>query len=114
MTTLHEAEENARSIVNIWTGGAAAVSWVPGSTLVLGTADWAMINKVANAFGVKEYNKEAVVATVAACTGGKWAAEALSFIPVAGWAVKAVIASGMTKALGEAVIRYFRNCSPYK
>ena len=35
------------------------------------------------------------------------ARELLDFVPVAGWALKASIAYGGTKAIGEAAVRYF-------
>jgi uncharacterized protein (DUF697 family) len=35
------------------------------------------------------------------------AREMLDLVPVAGWAVKASIAYGGTKAVGEAAVRYF-------
>lgn len=108
-----EAEEKARKIVNNWVAGAAAVSWVPGSTLVLGVADFAMIRAVAKAFGVQEFNMEAVVATIGAGAVGKVAVEGLSFIPIFGWALKAAIAAGVTKGVGEATIKYFKDRSPY-
>lgn len=64
MTTLKSAERTARTIVNKWSAGAVAVGWIPGSTLALGAADYAMIQQVAE--------------------------------------------GAMTKAMGEATIRYFR------
>jgi uncharacterized protein (DUF697 family) len=112
--TFEEATDNARSLVNKWTAGAAAVSWVPGSTLVLGFADYAMIRAVAEAYGVDTYDKEAVVGVITAASSGKLAVELLSFIPVFGWIAKAGIAAGITKAVGEAVINYFQERSPYR
>jgi uncharacterized protein (DUF697 family) len=109
---LAQAEVRAREAVNRWMAGAAAVSWVPGSTLVIGAADFAMIRAVAKAFEVEEYDMEAVVGAVGASATGKLLAESLSFIPVAGWIAKAAIAGGITKAMGEAVIAYMRERSP--
>jgi uncharacterized protein (DUF697 family) len=112
MTTKTEAEERARSIVNKWSAGAVAVSWVPGSALVLGAADYAMINAVAEAFQVKDFSMEQAIGVVAASATGLGLSEFLSFVPVAGWIVKAGIAGSVTKAMGEAVIAYFRDRSP--
>ena len=36
----------------------------------------------------------------------------LDFIPVVGWGVKSAVAAGVTKAVGEALISYFDDCSP--
>ena len=110
--TLSAAESQARAVVNKWALAAGAVSWVPGSALALGAADYAMIRSVAQAFSVTNYNAEAVVAIMAASGTGLMASEALSFIPIAGWAVKAVVAGGIMKGMGEAVIKYFRERSP--
>lgn len=111
-TTKQEAEAQARKIVNKWAVGAAAVSWVPGSAFALGAADYAMIRSVAQAFQVTSYSAEAVVGIMAASGTGKYAAEALSFIPIAGWAVKAAVSGGIMKAMGEAVIKYFHERTP--
>lgn len=110
--TKKSAELQARAIVNKWVAGAVAVSWVPGSTLVLGTADYAMIRAVAGAFDVKHYDYEATVAVVACCVTGQGAAELLDVLPGLGWAIKAIIAGVLTKGAGEAVIAYFADRSP--
>ena len=114
MMTLAQAESRSRDIVNDWAVAAAAISWIPGSSLALGAADWNMISRVANSFEVHTYSKEGVLGVIGACLTGKMAAEALSFIPIFGWVAKAAIASGITKAMGEAVIAYFRERSPLK
>lgn len=110
--TLRAAEEQARAVVNKWALAAGAVSWIPGSSLALGAADYGMIRSVAQAFAVTSYSAEAVVGIMAASGTGLMASEALSFIPIAGWAVKAVVSGGIMKGMGEAVIRYFRERSP--
>jgi uncharacterized protein (DUF697 family) len=106
------AEMQAREIVNKWTIVAGTFSWVPGSTLVLGAADIKMVNDVAVAFGVQGVAAESVFAAVGASMTGKGLVEALSFFPGPGWIAKGLIASGITKATGEAVISYFRARSP--
>jgi uncharacterized protein (DUF697 family) len=48
-----------------------------------------------------------------ACVAGQLAAlEALNFIPFAGWAVKGVVAGGVIKALGEALIYHYEALEP--
>lgn len=112
MAKLNDAEKKARSIVNKWSAGATAVGWVPGSMLALGAADFAMIQQVAETFEVKKYSTEQVVAMVSASFGGKLLVEGLSFIPGPGWLLKAAVAGGVTKSMGEATIKYFRERSP--
>ncbi|GAB4009234.1 hypothetical protein GCM10028808_17190 [Spirosoma migulaei] len=111
-TSKREAEKKAREIVNKWSAGATAVSWIPGSSLALGFADFGMIRSVAQAFEVTDFNEEAVVASLGAGAAGRGAAEWLSFIPGPGWIAKAVIAGGITKGLGEAVINYMKDRTP--
>ena len=106
-----QAESRAREIVNNWTLIAGGVSWIPGSTLVLGAADIKMVNDVAHAFDVRGVSAETVFAAVGASFAGKGLVELLSFIPVFGWITKGIIATGITKATGEAIIAYFRDRS---
>jgi uncharacterized protein (DUF697 family) len=70
-----------------------------------------MINDVANIFEVRGVTAEQVLAVVGASVTGKTAAEALSFIPGPGWIAKGVVATGITKALGQAVIKYMKDRS---
>ncbi len=114
MKSLAQAEMDAKEIVNKWAVGATAVSWVPFSALVLGGADTLMIKSVATAFDVTGYDVQKVGAAVAASVSGRWLAETLSFIPGPGWIVKAMIAGGITKGMGEGVIAYFRGQSSLK
>lgn len=109
-----EAEVQAREIVDKWAVGATAMSWIPGSSFVLGIADFAMVRSVAHAFEVKDFNEEAVFASVGAGATGRTLAELLSFIPGPGWIAKAVIAGGITKGLGEGVIAYMKDRSPLR
>jgi hypothetical protein len=112
MTTKETAEQQAREIVNKWTIVAAGCSWIPGSTLLLGAADIKMVNDVASSFAVQGVAAESVFAAVGASMTGKGLVEVLSFFPGPGWVAKGIIASGITKATGEAVITYFRALSP--
>lgn len=111
-TTLEEAEKKARVAVKNWTITATAVSWIPGSSIVLGGADLMLIKNVADAFEVKDYDVVTAMGATGAAAGGKMLAESCSIVPVAGWIAKAVIAGGITKALGEALITYFKGQSP--
>lgn len=112
MSAKADAELQAREIVNRWTLIAGGFSWVPGSTFVLGAADIKMVNDVAKAFDVYGVAAESVFAAVGASMAGKGLVEVLSFIPGPGWIAKGIIATGITKATGEAVISYFRAKSP--
>ncbi|MBK8196562.1 MAG: hypothetical protein IPK76_26445 [Lewinellaceae bacterium] len=44
--------------------------------------------------------------------GGIVATEALSFIPIVGWAVKAGVLAVAKKKIGERVIEYFKERTP--
>lgn len=112
--SLSAAEAEARSIVNRWSVGAAAVGWVPGSMLALAAADVKIVKDVAAAFGVQAFHIDEVTAALGASVAGKViAGELLSLIPVAGWAIKSGVAAGITKTMGETLIAYFRDRSPY-
>lgn len=112
--SLAEAERRARRRVHAWTIGAVAVGWVPGSMLALAAGDVKLCREVAACFGVEHWSAESVSAAIGASIAGKVVAgEALSLIPVFGWAVKSVVAGGITKAVGEAIIAYFKTQSPY-
>lgn len=107
-----DAEREARSVVNVWTAGAAAVGWVPGSMLVLAGMDAKVVHDVAKAFDVRSYSVEEVASVIGASVTGKViAGELLTLFPGIGWAIKSVVAAGITKGLGEALISYFRDRS---
>jgi uncharacterized protein (DUF697 family) len=115
MTTLAEAERQARQRVNAWTGVATGVGWVPGSMFALAAADVKICHEVAKCFGVEHWSAESVSAAIGASITGKVVAgETLSLIPGFGWAVKSVVAGAVTKAAGEAIIQYFKSRSPYR
>ena len=71
-----------------------------------------MIAQVAHAFEVKEIDTENVtVALGRALTGGataNYVAETLSFVPLAGWAIKGTAMAVKTHLVGYSVINYFR------
>ncbi|GGR09641.1 hypothetical protein GCM10010497_09580 [Streptomyces cinereoruber] len=111
--TIEEADRKARNIVHGWCAAATAVSWVPGSTLVLGMADMKMVNDVAKVYRVQSFSIEGVTAAIGGAVAGRGTSEAaLVWFPVVGWGIKALIAGGVTKAVGEIVISYMRERSP--
>ena len=110
MTTLSEAEESARSIVNKFCVGAVGASFVPGSTVILVGADAIMVNEIAKTFGCNSAQAEAFIASIATTAVAKTALNVvLEFLPIA----KQIVAGTGTKALGEASIAYFKGKSPY-
>jgi uncharacterized protein (DUF697 family) len=114
MSSCIEAEEKARKIVNIWATGALALGWVPFSSIGLTAAEIKMVLDVAEAFGIKENRADAVLGGIAGSLIGYTASDiALSLIPGIGWLIKSSIAGGVVKALGEAVIKYYKEKSPY-
>lgn len=110
-----EAESQARVVINRWAAGFAAVAWIPGSHYAMTAGDLAMVVQVGSIFGVDMDRTQAgaLFATVAApLVGSKVAHTVLDFIPVLGWAAKSVVAATVTKGVGEALISYFKDCSP--
>lgn len=113
--SLRKARKKAKAAVNSWSAGAVGLSWVPGSTLALGAADLALVRKVAKLYEVDDWSKEAILSSMGKrYAGKKLAAEAAGLIPIAGWAVKASVAGSLTKAFGEAVIKYFESQTDLK
>lgn len=104
------AEEAVRATA--WQNGlVGAVAIIPGADMPIMTANQAkMLMQIAAAFGERlgpERIKE-----LAAIVGGAFvlrtvARQALSFVPVLGWAVKGGIGYGGTIAMGMAAISYF-------
>ena len=111
MKTKIIATNQARPIVDNWAIKAVVVSWIPGSTIVLTRFDIQMIRAVAKCYEIENPDIETIMAAVTAGTVGKWLSESLSAIPLAGWAIKAIIAGSVTKAIGEAIIGYMWNNS---
>jgi len=113
MISLHEAENEARKVVNDWSTAAAALGWLPGSQYFLAGADLKMVKNIADIFKVKHYNAAQITATMAASIGGKTVAHTLlDFVPIAGQIIKSGTAAAVTKGLGEIVIEYFKERSP--
>ena len=112
--SLYEAEEHARNIVNAWAVGATAIGWVPGSMLALMGVDVKLVNDVAKAFGVETYSVEEISTAIGAGVTGKViAGETLSLFPGLGWVAKSLVAGGVTKGIGEVIIKYMKARSPY-
>lgn len=109
-----EAKEKAQVAVNSWAVGFASVAWIPGSHYVMGAGDIAMVVQVGSIFGVDldRTGAGALFTSVAApLIGSKIAHSILDFIPGIGWVAKSVVALGVTKGVGEALIAYFKDCS---
>ncbi len=112
--TKREAREQARKAVNGWAAGLAATAWIPGSHYVMLAGDVAFVQQIGSIYDVSvtEAGAGQIFATVAApLIGSKVAHSVLDFIPVAGWVAKSVVAAGVTKAVGEALVKYFEDCS---
>jgi len=108
------AQEVARTAINKWALGFAAVAWIPGSHYVMTAGDVAMVVQVGAIYGVDidRTGAGALFTTVAApLIGSKIAHSILDFIPIIGWAAKSVVAAAVTKGVGEALIKYFHDCS---
>ncbi len=92
-------------------GMVAAEVWIPGADLpVLALNELRLVLRLAQAYG-EESGRERLpelAATLGASFGLRAVArELLDFVPLAGWAVKGVVAYGGTRALGEAARRRF-------
>ncbi|MDB4948960.1 MAG: hypothetical protein JWM27_1609 [Gemmatimonadetes bacterium] len=109
------AREQARALINKWAIGFASVAWIPGSHLVMSVGDLTMVMQVGSIYGVEldKTKAGALFATVAApLIGSKIAHTILDFVPIVGWGAKSVVAAGVTKSVGAALMRYFDDCSP--
>jgi uncharacterized protein (DUF697 family) len=109
-----QAKAQARSATTKWALGFASVAWIPGSHYVMTGGDLAMVVQVGSIYDVHldKSQAAAIFTTVAApLIGSKLAHSALDFFPVVGWAAKSAVAAGVTKAVGEALIVYFHDCS---
>src|SRR5207237_5066281 len=89
-----------------------AAVFIPGADLpVLTLNEVRMVLRIEQAYGLATDPRQRapeVLASLAAGVGLRAAArELLDLVPVAGWAVKGVVAYAGTRALGEAAVRYF-------
>jgi uncharacterized protein (DUF697 family) len=110
-TKLMAAQESSELVDSAALSGAL-LSWMPGSTVILSANELRLIGQIADKFGVRNWGAEGIAADVAALAGRRLAAEFGGLIPIAGWIVKAMVAPGITWALGEATIRYMWARSP--
>lgn len=111
-----DKKTRARRWVNGYTGAGAAIvmaAVIPGSTsAALCTMEAHMCYKIGKIFLGDEYTfKEAVSAGraigLAAVAGKLLALELLNCVPGLGHLAKAVVAGGVIKTLGEAIIHYY-------
>ncbi len=109
-------EKKARLWVNgyVVAGTAIVVAAVfPGSTsAALVTMEGHMCYQIGKIYRGDEYSFAEAVAAAGviglASVAAKLAVlEALNFVPFAGWAVKAPVAAGVIKLLGEAIISFY-------
>lgn len=94
--------------------GAAA--FIPGADLpALTLNQLRLVLRIADAHGF-EIDPERVPEVLGVIGSGlgfrALAREAVGAVPVAGWAVKGVVAYGGTRAIGEAALRYFQRRAP--
>ncbi|MBP0027685.1 hypothetical protein [Roseofilum sp. Guam] len=109
-----QARVQARSAINKWALGFASIAWIPGSHYAMTGGDVTMVIQVGSIYDVDldRTTAGAVFTTIAApLIGSKVAHSVLDFVPIVGWAAKSAVAAGVTKAVGEAMIRYFEDCS---
>jgi uncharacterized protein (DUF697 family) len=97
-------------------GVIGAAVFVPGADLpVLTLNQIRLLMRIADAYGF-ELDRERipeVLATIGSGLGFRAVARSLlGVVPIAGWAIKAGIAYGGTRALGEAARRYFESRAP--
>ena len=109
-------KEKAKTWVNGYTvaGTAAVVAAVfPGSTsLALMTIEGHMCYQIGKIYRGREFSTAEGIAAasmigLASIAGQVLALEALNFVPFAGWAVKAGVAGGIIKTLGEIIIDHY-------
>jgi uncharacterized protein (DUF697 family) len=89
----------------------AAAVWIPGADLpVLMVNELRLVLRLAQAYG-EDSGRERLPELAAALGGGfglrALARELLDLVPIAGWALKGVVAYGGTRALGAAACRRF-------
>ena len=110
--------ERARTWVNSYVvlgTGIVVAAVVPGSTsAALMAMEGHMcfeIGKIyrGDDFTMAEGMRVAAAVGIAAVIGQVAALEALNLVPFAGWAAKGVIAGGIIKGLGEAIIYHFES-----
>lgn len=104
VTTLAQAEASARRVVGAWLRAGWAVAAWPGAAPAAFFGP--LVDDLARAFGVRDYVREDVLASVPALAMG---AVALGWVPLLG----TVAEIPARTVLAEALIRYFKQRSPY-
>lgn len=114
-------KERAREWVHVFAAGGGAFSAIPipmSTTAGLVAVETQMIFWIGRIYGEKLDTTEMAVVAGGLGIGGlvlkSLAAEACTFIPVAGWIVKSAIAVGTIEAIGAAIIRHYEQKYPNK
>lgn len=93
--------------------GVVTAAVIPGSTsTALVAMEAHMCYQIGKIYRGADYTMQEAIAAarvvgMVAVTAPLLAMEALNAIPIAGWAVKAGVAGGVIKTLGEAIIAYY-------
>ena len=109
------ASDIARGYVNRFTLGSSAFSMVPvpGTSLALTAAEAAMIQGIAEIYGLKTSGPvwsiifQTMVKMLGVSTFLKAGTELLNFVPILGWLTKPLVTASVVKSVGEAAILYF-------
>lgn len=113
--------ERARGWIHTYVAigtGVVIAAVVPGATsAALAAMEAHMCYEIGkiyrgDGFTPAEGFRVAAAVGIATVAGQLAALEALNLIPVAGWAVKGVIAGGVIKGLGEAIILHYESIEP--
>jgi len=114
-------KERAREWVHMFAAGGAAWAAIPvpmSTTAGLVAAETQMIYWIGRIYGERlDAAEMAVVASGLGLAGMGLkvvALEACTFVPVAGWAVKGVIAASAIEGIGTLIIRHFEHKYPSK
>ncbi len=117
------AKDVARKHVNGFSlgGGAFAIIPIPGvHSAGLTAAEIKMATDIARIYGIKPNGIvwKIILKVIMLKLGGsallKGVGEALTFIPIIGWAAKSIVAGSAIKGFGEILIAYFEDKFPYQ
>jgi uncharacterized protein (DUF697 family) len=113
--------EKAREWVHMFAAGGAAWSTIPvpmSTTAGLVAAETQMIYVIGRIYGERLDGTDMAVAAGGLGLAGMGlkvvAIEACNFVPVAGWAVKGVIAASAIEGIGAVIIRHYEHKYPGK
>ena len=110
--TIKEADALAKPLVKRWVILAVGVSWVPGSTFVLGGVDLKIFSDLAKIYRIPNFNVDAMMAAIGGSLVGRGTAEAAAWAFGVGWLTNPFIAGGITKKLSDLIMNYMRDKSP--